>query len=149
LVAIFSIPEEMVRAAIAHPNVIVASDAVMENGKGHPRSAATYARLLGVYVREEKVLPLMEALRKITLMPAQRLERRVPAMRDKGRIRVGADADLTLFDPARVRDRATWTSPALPPEGIAYVLVGGVPVVAGGVLRRDVRPGRPVRAPIQ
>ncbi len=149
MVAVFSIPEEMVRAAIAHPLVIVASDAVMENGKGHPRSAATNARLLGVYARDEKVLPLMEALRKITLMPAQRLERRVPAMRDKGRIRVGADADLTLFDPARVRDRATWTAPTTPPEGIEYVIVGGVPVVERGVLRRDVRPGRPVRAPIR
>ena len=148
-VAVFSIPEEMVRAAIAHPLVIVASDAVMANAKGHPRSAATNARLLGVYVREEKVLPLMEALRKITLMPAQRLERRVPAMRDKGRIRVGADADLTLFDPARVRDRATWAAPTTPPEGIDYVIVGGVPVIERGVLRRDVKPGRPVRAPIR
>ena len=149
MVAVFSIPEEMVRAAIVHPIVIVASDAVMANGKGHPRSAATNARLLGVYARDEKVLPLMEALRKITLMPAQRLERRAPAMRDKGRVRVGADADLTLFDPERVRDRATWTSPTTPPAGIAYVIVGGVPVVERGVLRRDVMPGRPVRAPIR
>jgi N-acyl-D-aspartate/D-glutamate deacylase len=148
MVAVFSIPEEMVRAAIAHPLVIVASDAVMENGKGHPRSGSTNARLLGVYARDEKVLPLMEALRKITLMPAQRLERRVPAMREKGRIRVGADADLTLFDPARVRDRATWAAPTTPPDGIDYVIVGGVPVVERGVLRGgDVRPGHPVRAP--
>ena len=79
----------------------------------------------------------------------QRLERRVPAMRDKGRIRVGADADLAVFDAARVRDRATWTAPTTPPEGIDYVIVGGVPVVERGVLRRDVRPGRPVRAPIR
>jgi N-acyl-D-aspartate/D-glutamate deacylase len=149
MVAVFSIPEEMVRAAIAHPLVIVASDAVMQNGKGHPRSASTNARLLGFYARDEKVLPLMEALRKITLMPAQRLERRVPAMRDKGRIRVGADADLTLFDAARVRDRATWTAPATPPDGIDSVIVGGVPVVERGVLRRDVRPGRPVRAEVR
>jgi N-acyl-D-aspartate/D-glutamate deacylase len=149
MVAVFSIPEEMVRAAIAHPLVIVASDAVMEKGKGHPRSASTNARLLGVYVREEKVIPLMEALRKITLMPAQRLERRAPAMRDKGRIRAGADADLMVFDPARVRDRATWSAPTTPPDGIDYVIVGGVPVVERGVLRGDVRPGRPVRAPVR
>src|SRR5688572_18289619 len=147
MVAVFSIPEDMVRAAIAHPLVIVASDAVMSNGKGHPRSGSTNARLLGHYVREEKVLPLMEALRKITLLPAQRLERRAPAMRDKGRIRVGADADLTLFDPTRVRERATWAAPTTPPEGIDYVIVGGVPVVERGVLRRGVRPGRGLRAP--
>jgi hypothetical protein len=147
MVAVFSIPEEIVRAAIAHPLVMVASDAVMENGKGHPRSAGTNARLLGVYARDEKVLPLMEALRKITLMPAQRLEGRAPALRDKGRIRAGADADVTLFDPGRVRDRATWSEPTLAPDGIAYVIVGGVPVVERGVLRRDVRPGRAVRAP--
>jgi N-acyl-D-aspartate/D-glutamate deacylase len=147
MVAVFSIPEEMVRLALAHPLVIVASDAVMENGKGHPRSAATNARLLGLYARDEKVLPLMEALRKITLLPARRLEARAPIMRDKGRVRVGADADLTLFNPARVRDRATWSAPATPPDGIDYVIVNGVPVVEGGVLRAEVRPGRAVRAP--
>jgi len=149
MVAVFSIPEEMVRAAIAHPAAMVASDAVMSNGKGHPRSGSTNARLLGHYVREEKVVSLMEALRKITLMPAQRLERRVPAMRDKGRIRVGADADLALFDPARIGDRATWTSPALAPAGIEHVIVGGVSVVEKGVLQRGVRPGRAVRAPLR
>ena len=149
MVAVFSIPEEMVRAAIAHPLVIVASDAVMSNGKGHPRSGSTNARLLGRYVRDEKVVALMEALRKITLMPARRLERRAPAMRDKGRIRVGADADLTVFDPVRIRDRATWSAPALAPAGIEHVIVKGVSVVERGVLARDVRPGRPVRAPLR
>jgi dihydroorotase len=128
---------------------MVASDGVMAAGRGHPRTAGTNARLLGLYVREEKVLSLMEAIRKITLLPARRLERRAPAFRDKGRIRVGADADITVFDPARVRDRATWTEPTLPPEGIDDVIVGGVPVVEGGRVRGDVRPGRPVRAPVR
>jgi N-acyl-D-aspartate/D-glutamate deacylase len=146
LVAVFSIPEEAIRAALVHPLVLVASDAVMHEGKGHPRSAATNARLLGHYVREEKVLPLMEALRKITLMPARRLERRAPLFARKGRVRVGADADLTLFDPARVRDRADWASPALPPEGIEHVLVAGVPVVTRGRLVAGVFPGRGLRA---
>jgi N-acyl-D-aspartate/D-glutamate deacylase len=100
-------------------------------------------------VRDVAVLPLLVARRKITLLPAQRRARRAPVRRGMGRIRVGADADLTLFDPARVRERATWTAPALPPEGIDYVIVGGVPVVERGALRRDVRPGRAVRAPIR
>jgi N-acyl-D-aspartate/D-glutamate deacylase len=146
-VAIFSIPESAVRAAIAHPLVMVASDAVMSRGKGHPRSAGTNARLLGLYVREQKVLPLMDAIRKITLLPAQRLEQRAPAFRLKGRIRVGADADLTLFDPDRVSDRSTWASPALAPEGIPYVLVGGVPVVSKGRIVPNTFPGHGLRAP--
>jgi N-acyl-D-aspartate/D-glutamate deacylase len=146
MVAVFSIPEDAVRAALAHPLVVVASDAVMKDGKGHPRSAGPNARLLGRYVREEKALPLMEALRKITLMPAQRLEARAPAFREKGRVRVGADADLTLFDPARVLDRATWSEPALPPDGIPYVLVGGVPIVDHGILRPAAVPGRGLKA---
>lgn len=147
LVAVFSIPEDAVRAALAHPLVVVASDAIMSDGKGHPRNAGTNARLLGLYVRDQRVLSLMEALRKITLLPAQRLEARAPALLRKGRIRPGADADLTLFDPARVRDRATWAAPATPPEGIEYVLVGGAPVVERGALRPDRSPGRPVRGP--
>src|SRR5438093_2400252 len=138
LVAIFSIPEGAVRAALAHPLVMVASDSVLRDGLGHPRPARTNARVLGLYVREQKVLPLMEALRKLSLMPAQRIERRVPAFRDKGRVRLGADADLTLFDPARVVDRSTYSTPATPPEGILYVLVAGVPVVERGRVRRDV-----------
>lgn len=149
MVALFSIPEDAIRAAIAHPLVLVASDALMSDGKGHPRSAGTNARLLGAYVREQKLIPLMEALRKITLMPAQRLQGRAPAFRDKGRLRIGADADLTVFDPERVRDLATWSAPATTPAGIPYVIVGGVPVVERGVLRRDLAAGRPVRAPLR
>ena len=148
MVAVFSIPEDAVRAALAHPAVMVASDGVMAGGRGHPRTAGTNARLLGVYVREQKVLSLMDAIGKITLLPARRLERRAPAFRDKGRIRVGADADITVFDAERVRDRATWTAPTTPPEGIDSVIVAGVPVVERGVVRAGVRPGRLVRAPV-
>jgi N-acyl-D-aspartate/D-glutamate deacylase len=149
MVAVFSIPEDAVRAAVAHPLVLIASDAVMKDGKGHPRSAGTNARLLGAYVREQRVVPLMEALRKLALMPAQRLEERAPAFRQKGRLRIGADADVTVFDPERVRDRATWSAPATAPEGIPYVIVGGVPIVERGVLRRDKPAGMPVRTPVR
>jgi N-acyl-D-aspartate/D-glutamate deacylase len=149
MVAVFSIPEEAVRAAVAHPLAMVASDAVMHGGKGHPRSAGANARVLGVYVREQRALSLMDAVRKLTLMPAQRLEKRAPVFKDKGRVRVGADADLTLFDPETVRDLATWAAPTTPPAGIPYVIVAGVPVVERGVLRKDVLPGRGLRAAVR
>ena len=89
----------------------------------------------------------MDAIRKMSLMPAQRLQDRVPAMRNKGRIREGADADLTLFDPATVADASTYEDPARYSIGIRYVLVNGTPVVKDGKLQ-DVTPGRPIRAPM-
>jgi N-acyl-D-glutamate deacylase len=92
---------------------------------------------------------LMEAISKMTLMPAQRLEARVPAMRQKGRLNVGADADITIFDAARVVDRSTYREPSLSPVGIQHVIVNGVSVVANGLAVDGVAPGKPVRAPIE
>ena len=140
MVAIHSIPEEVVKVAMAAPMVMIASDGILEEGKGHPRAAGTYARVLGRYVREEHALTLMDALRKMTAMPADRL-----GMQNKGRIAVGADADITVFDAARVRDRATFDKPAQYSEGIEYVLVGGTEVVRRGELVEGVAPGKGVR----
>ena len=140
MVAIHSIPEEVVRQAIADPLTMIASDGILDHGKGHPRAAGTYARVLGRYVREQHALTLMEALRKMTVMPADRL-----GIRTKGRIAVGADADITVFDPARVMDRATFENPAQYSEGIEYVLVNGTLVVKSGELVDGVAPGLAVR----
>jgi len=147
-VILHMIPPAAVEAAIASPFVMIASDGGLRNGKGHPRSAGTFARVLGHYVRETGTLSLMEAIRKMSLMPAERLQERVPAMRNKGRIREGADADLTLFDPATVADASTYEDPAKYSIGIRYVLVNGTPVVSDGKLREGTA-GRPVRAPVQ
>ena len=133
--------EENVRLAVANPIVMIASDGALTKGKGHPRSAGTFARVLGVYVREQKTLPLMDAIRKMTLMPAQRLEASVPAMRNKGRIKVGADADIVVFDPDKVIDKATFENAAQYSEGIENVMVAGVFVVRNGNFVNGVYPG--------
>ena len=145
LAVIHSIPEEIARLAVANPQVMIASDGVITNGKGHPRGAGSYARVLGSYVREQKVISLMDALRKMSLLPAQRLEKSVPMMRAKGRVKVGADADLIVFDPATVIDRATFENPAQYSTGITQVLVGGVFVVQDEQVVEGVKPGRGVR----
>lgn len=145
LVVIHSIPERIARLAVTHPEIMIASDGLITGGKGHPRGAGSYARILGQFVREEKALTLMQALRKMALLPAQRLEKSVPMMRNKGRIRLGADADLILFDPARVTDRATFEKPAQYSEGIRDVLVNGKFVVRNEKLVEGIKPGVAIR----
>jgi dihydroorotase len=141
--------EQMVDAAINSPLTIIASDAYWQNGTGHPRTTGTYSKVLGRYVRDTHSLSLMEAIRKMTLMPAQRLEARVPAMKQKGRLRVGADADITIFDAATVMDRSTYREPSLPPVGIQHVIVNGVSVVANARAVEGVAPGKAVRGAIE
>ena len=144
LVLIHVISETIVQKTISHPRTIVASDGLPPGI--HPRGAGTFARVLGRYSRQEGLISLMDAIRKMTLMPARRLENRVPAMKNKGRIRVGADADLTVFDAQAVIDTATYESPDQPSTGIVHVLVNGIPVVLNGTLQAGVSPGRAVRA---
>ena len=140
--------EAQTRAAIASPLSMIASDGFIENGRGHPRTSGTFAKVLGKYVRDEHTLGLMDAIERMTLMPAKRLERRVPAMSMKGRMKVGADADFAIFDPQAVIDRATYEDASIPSAGIPYVIVGGEVVVDGGRIT-SARPGRGIRAPVR
>jgi N-acyl-D-aspartate/D-glutamate deacylase len=140
MVAIHCIPEDVVKTAVADPDVMIASDGILDHGKGHPRAAGTYARVLGKYVREEHALSLFDALRKMSLMPAQLLK-----LPNKGRLQVGADADITLFDPRHVIDRATFENPAQYSDGIPYVMVNGIWVVKNSQLQTDVHPGQGLR----
>jgi N-acyl-D-aspartate/D-glutamate deacylase len=143
LVLVYTNPDPVVDAVIVHPLTLIASDAVMQDGRGHPRAAGTFARVLARYVREQRSLTLMDAIRKMSLMPAQRLDRVTAAARRKGRLQAGADADITIFDLATVSDRATYAAPTQPSVGFKYVLVNGVAVVQDGRLT-DSFPGRAI-----
>jgi N-acyl-D-aspartate/D-glutamate deacylase len=149
LAVIFSIPESAADQAYRDRDVMVASDGgfLIQNGVpiGHPRSAGTHARILGRFVRERGVISLMDGVRKMTLLPARRLERIDPDMKRKGRVQAGADADLVVFDAARVIDRATFEKPAQYSDGIVHVLVNGTFVVRRSSLVPGVAPGKPVR----
>ncbi|MEP6731307.1 MAG: amidohydrolase family protein [bacterium] len=149
LAILFMIPEAAADQAYRDPHVMVASDGGFRitEGKpvGHPRSAGTHARVLGRFVRERHVISLMDAVRKMTLLPARRLEAMDPAMKRKGRVRVGADADLTIFDPARVIDKSTFENAAQYSDGIEHVLVNGTFVVRKGELVPNALPGRAIR----
>ena len=138
VVLIFANTQEMVDRIIPHPLVMIASD----GEKSHPRNAGTYSRILRQYVREKKALTLQDAIRKMSLMPAQMLERSTPAARYKGRLQEGADADIVVFDAETVTDRSTFEQPKLPSEGIKYVLVGGTLVVDSGKPVEGVFPGK-------
>jgi dihydroorotase len=145
-VVAFVVPPDALRAALVHPGVMIASDGVeLINGQGHPRGIGSNARVLGRYVREEKWLPLPEAIRKMTLLPAKRLESWVPQMKTKGRLKVGADADITIFDPSTVLDRATYEKPDQASIGFVHVLVNGAPVVRNSALVAGATPGRAIR----
>ena len=138
MVVIHNNTQEMVDAVIPSPLVMIASDGL----KGHPRNAGTFSRILAQYVREKHSLTLMDAIRKMTLMPAQVLEKSTPAAHAKGRLQEGADADIVVFDPQTIADRATYQSPMEPSVGVRYLIVGGTLLVDQGKLVPDVFPGR-------
>lgn len=139
-VIVFANSQDMVDAVVAAPLVMIASD----GEDGHPRNAGTYTRILRRYVRERGSLTLMDAIRKMSLMPAQRLERSTAAARRKGRLQEGADADVIAFDPLTVGDRATYQSPREPSVGMKFVIVGGVVLIDRGRLMPDRYPGRAI-----
>ena len=139
-VLLFMNTQEMVDAVIAQPLVMIASD----GGDGHPRNAGTFSRILASYVRERGSITLMDAIRKMALMPAQRLEKSTLAARRKGRLQEGADADSVVFDSAIVADRATYAAPREPSVGMKYVIVGGTILIDQGKLVANTFPGKPL-----
>ena len=123
--------EEDVRMAYRHPAVMVGSDGLMNNGQGHPRAAGTFPRFFAEFSRKGEIR-LYDAVEMITAAPANRL-----GLQNKGRLNVGADADITIFDYETIQDGATFAQPNLPPQGIEYVLLGGEVVLEKGAILKD------------
>ena len=131
LTVCYVMKEEDIRLAFRHPSVMLGSDGITDNGRGHPRCAGTFPRFLAEFVKNGD-LSLYEAIGKMTAMPAKRLN-----LQQKGHLGIDADADVTIFDYEKIRDRATFVDPALPPEGIDCVLIGGEVALKDGVIVRD------------
>jgi N-acyl-D-aspartate/D-glutamate deacylase len=144
VVIIHMMKPEWIETGITAPGVIIASDGMPYAKLAHPRTAGTFSRVLGLYVREENVIDLMTAVEKMTLLPAKRLEGIAPMMRFKGRLQVGADADITIFNPDTIIDKATFENGLAFSEGIEYVMVNGVFVLKNGTKVTDAFPGQPV-----
>lgn len=144
IVIIHMMKPEWIRTGIAATGVIIASDGMPYAALAHPRTAGTFSRLLGKYVREEKVIDLNSAIEKITLLPAKRLEGISPMMRYKGRLQIGADADITIFNPNTITDKATFEKGLAFSEGIEYVIVNGIIAVKNGETVSDTFPGQPI-----
>jgi N-acyl-D-aspartate/D-glutamate deacylase len=140
VVLVFGNTQEMVDKIIPHSLVMIASD----GEKSHPRNAGTYSRVLREYVREKKTLTMMDAIRKMTLMPAQMLERSTPVAHNKGRLQEGADADIVVFDAATITDHSTFEKPKQPSEGMRYVLVGGTVIIDQGKAVPSIFPGNAI-----
>ena len=159
-------PDDLAKldASVANLNVAIESDALPWTLKGqtyegdawplpdgafsHPRSSGSYAKMLRVYVRERGVLSLSDAVSKMSLIPAQILEQSVPQMTKKGRIQVGMDADIVVFDLSKVADKSTFAEPNQAAVGFHYVMVNGVLVVENEKLLTSAAPGQPIRRPV-
>ncbi len=135
---------EWIKTGIAAPGVMIASDGMTYAKLAHPRTAGTFSRVLGKYVREDKVIDLNTAIEKMTLLPAKRLENIAPMMRFKGRIQVGADADITIFNPDTIIDKATFEKGLEFSAGIEYVMVNGSFILKNGKTVSNIFPGQAV-----
>lgn len=142
-----SLPENELIMSLKDPEMMIGSDTIIEpSGNNHPRGSGTYSRLLGRYVREKQVLSMMDAIKKTSYLPAKRMEDIAPSMKNKGRIEVGSDADITIFNPDTIIDKSTVKNPDMPSEGVEYVIVNGVVVKNSNGIVEGVYPGKPIKS---
>ena len=145
LTAAFAMSDDDIERPLASPWIMVGSDAILERPhNNHPRASGCFSRVLGHYVRDRGVLSLTEALAKMTILPARLLEGQSPDMARRGRLSAGAVADVTVFDPATIADRATIEETWLPSVGVHHVVVGGQVVRREGTTDQSARPGVPI-----
>tara|TARA_B100000809_G_scaffold245245_1_gene271988 strand:- start:272 stop:1753 length:1482 start_codon:yes stop_codon:yes gene_type:complete len=143
VIIIHMMKPEWITKGVSHPITMIASDGMPYAPGAHPRTAGTFSRVLGKYVRKERAMDLMTALKKMTIMPARRLEGVSPMMRNKGRLQIGADADITIFNPKMIIDKADFKGLKYS-EGVEFVLVNGTLVVKDGKIVETTFPGRPI-----
>ena len=145
LTAAFAMSDDDIELPLTTPWIMVGSDAILERPhNNHPRASGCFSRVLGHYVRDQGVLTLPEALAKMTILPARLLEGSSPAMAQRGRLSAGAAADVTVFDPATISDRATIEKTWLESVGVHHVVVNGQVVREAGTTNRSARPGVPL-----
>jgi N-acyl-D-aspartate/D-glutamate deacylase len=147
LTVAFAIPEADIITALKSPMTMIGSDTMLMKGNNnHPRGAGCFSMILGRYVREKKTLTLSEALAKMTIMPAKRLEKIAPEMRNKGRLKTGADADVAIFNPDTIIDKSTVENPSIYAAGVEFVIVNGKIVKDKNGIRKNVLPGKPIKS---
>jgi N-acyl-D-aspartate/D-glutamate deacylase len=147
LAVAYAIPKQDVIDSLKAPYVMIGSDAILEPGfNNHPRASGTFARTIGLYVREQGVISLTDAIAKMSLMPAKRLEKQVPAMHKKGRIAKGMDADIVVFDYDKISDKSTVEKPQIVSAGIEYVLINGQVALDQKGIHKDIRVGQPIKS---
>lgn len=142
-----SMPEDELIMLLKDPYTMIGSDTIIEpDNNNHPRGAGTYSRVFGKYVREEGVLSIMDAIKKVSYFPAQRMESASPSMQYKGRLEVDSDADITIFNPDTIIDKATVKDPGTPSVGVEYVLINGVIVKDKDGIVKGKKPGKPIQS---